>query len=143
ASVSGGLGSKCEVIYSWVPDPFILYLLNLHPLNFTRRTDLVMPGKSPFLWAGWNETETSIGECVSLQVYTYPSSVFNVRVFADYLSMPPVAVFEKSGVGGGTFIFCPKEPSSLRLKGYFLEVVSGDARWVQADSYPPRLKVSP
>lgn len=136
--------NNCTLFYSWIPDLTFFSLLNIHILNFTKT--LVFPGVTSdqiFIWAGWNATEINQGDCVSLQVYTYPSSSFEVEILSDYLSMPPATLSTFRGIGEGSFTFCPKEPSSFKLKGYYLRVVSSGKTWVQADSYPPRLRVSP
>ncbi len=42
-----------------------------------------------------------------------------------------------------TVVFRPDEPSSSRLRGYFIEVlVGGQGTWTMVDDYPPRLTVA-
>ncbi|MEZ0346700.1 MAG: hypothetical protein ABWK01_09130 [Infirmifilum sp.] len=135
---------NCLALYNFVPDTLILSFLDLHIFNFTGNTTLTPPAISePFLWAGWNTTEINVGDCVSYEVYTYPPAPFEVTVLADYLSMPPVAVSSSKGIATGNFTFCPREPSSFKLKGYYLLVASQGKTWTQEETYPPRLEVSP
>ncbi|QOJ78534.1 hypothetical protein IG193_07195 [Infirmifilum lucidum] len=134
----------CKVTYSWVPDPLITHLVGLHLLNFTRVTEMQTEyEKQPFLWAGWQSLDVRLGDCVYFQVYTYPPSTYKADVLADYLSLPNVPIYSVAGYGSGLHEFCPKEPSSFRLKGYYIVVTANGRTWTQADSYPPRLKVSP
>jgi len=137
-------GGSCKVICSWAPDPLPVYLLGIHVLNFTRE-DEIQTGleKMPFVWAGWRSFSVKSGNCTSFEVYTYPPSAYEARVVADYLSMPGIPVYSVTGFGHGIHEFCPREPSSFRLKGYYIVVLSEGKSWQQADSYPPRLSVSP
>ncbi len=137
----------CKVAYSWAPDLLLTHLVGLHPLNFTRVTEIrIEYEKQFFLWAGWQSLDIRLGDCVYFQVYTYPPSAYKAEVFADYLSLPNVPlypVYSVTGYGSGIHEFCPREPSSLKLKGYYIAVTVDGVTWTQADSYPPRLKVSP
>ena len=41
-----------------------------------------------------------------------------------------------------TVTFYPKEPSSWKLRGYYIVIeLNGEKVWIQPKGYPPRLKV--
>jgi len=72
-----------------------------------------------------------------------------VKIRKDLVLMPDVDVkavkFEvflrRDEVKEFTVTFTPNEPSSISLRGYFIEV-EGDLSWTMPNTYPPRLRVS-
>lgn len=134
---------ECTLDYSWSPEILALIPLDVLLLNFSGSMPLQGSPSKPFIWAGWAATEIKNGTCTSFRVVTRPPSSFEVSVMADYRLPQQVPVFTGSGEGEGTFSFCPPNPSSFRLKGYYIVVQSQGRVWVQSESYPPRLTVSP
>lgn len=134
----------CNFTLVEYPMLLVTRLTGITFINKSKQFQLAIPGYGArFLWAGWNKTSVKLGECVDIEVHVKPPGPYRLTVLAELTGFAPEAVAQYEGLGDGVFTFCPKEPSSFKLKGYFLQVSAQDATWTQAPGYPPRLRVEP
>jgi len=102
---------------------------------------------------GSKVTRCNVGDEVTAHIVLKASEApvegtITVKIRKDLALMPDVDVkalkFEiflrKDEVKEFTITFTPIEPSSIRLRGYFIEV-EGDLSWTMPNTYPPRLIV--
>jgi len=102
--------------------------------------------------AYWSKTQIRLGESAQaiVEIKDGISGTINVIIMKDIPLWPDSQVFTRSfsiSVPSGyskrlTVTFYPKEPSSWKLRGYYIVIeLNGEKVWIQPKGYPPRLKV--
>jgi len=141
--LKGGLRGTPRAYISFQRPVYVAWLVELYSNPYRRGGPLPAP-KTPFLWAGWNETRVEVGHCVSITARSYPLMDISVYVYEDLVGSKDRVVKGFNGNGTVEAVFCPEKPSGLNFKGYYLVVMAEKkASWVQPDGYPPRLTVTP
>ncbi len=143
AHFRGRVKGPVNVTVSYLEPVYVFYLFELYSTNHSETFPLDLRGGEVFLWAGWNTTVTRVNHCVTVEARSSPLTRITVLVYEDLTGRKDDVVKSFEGLGTVHGVFCPTRVSGLNLKGYYLKVSGGGYTWIQPDSYPPRLTVTP
>ncbi len=132
-----------RILVEWNYPVTIFYLVDIYRVKNTYTSSLKPLSKGVFIWSGWNTTYIRVGMCASYTARVYPPMNLKVTVMKEMTGFSSMTLDTKEGYRVVKGVFCPKEPSSIRTRGYYLVVEAGELRWEQPESYPPRLFVRP
>jgi len=89
----------------------------------------------------WEPSKIVLGQCARY-IVSAPGHSFTVVIMQDRVLLPDREVARDSGINELVGRFCPKEPSSGVVRGYYIKVVLDTGEVVeQEQGYPPRLEV--